>query len=104
MTIRRYGVSGSEVDGVFFTEAASIEGARDLGEVKVKVGGQNKDIRAVKAELAKKVKSLNGSALVGFTYGQRGNSWFDSLGWFDSEHWYGSGRAVIAPPRGIDDR
>lgn len=103
MTLSRYGVTGSEVDGVFFTEVRSIEGARDLGEVKVKVGGQNKDIRAVKSELAKKVQALNGTALVGFSYGQRGNSWLDSLGWFDSEHWYGSGRAVIAPPRGPDE-
>ncbi len=104
MTLKRYGVTGSELDGIFFTEAASIEGARNLGEVKVKVGGQNKDIRAVKGELAKKVKTLSGNALVGFAYGQRGNSWLDSFGWFDSEHWYGSGRAVIAPPAGADDR
>jgi len=98
MTLRRYGVTGNELDGVFFTEAPAIDGARDLGEVRAKVGGQNKDIRAVKAELAKKVRGLNGNALVAFQYGQRGNSWFDSLGWFDGEHWYGSGRAVMAPP------
>jgi hypothetical protein len=94
MTLRRFGVTGSELDGVFFTEASSIDGARDLGEVKVKVGGQNKDIRAVKAELAKKVRGLNGNALVAFKYGQRGNSWWQSFGVFDSEHWYGSGVAV----------
>jgi hypothetical protein len=103
MTLRRHGVTGSELDGVFFTEAGSIDGARDLGEIKVKVGGQNKDIRTVKAELAKKVRALNGNAVVAFKYGQRGNSWFDSFGWFDSEHWYGSGRAVVAPPLGVDD-
>jgi len=93
---------GSELDGVFFTESPTLDGARDLGEVKVKVGGQNKDIRAVKAELAKKVRALNGNALVGFTYGQRGNSWFASFGLVDSEHWYGSGRAVSAPAWSTD--
>ena len=105
MTIRRYDVMGSELDGVFFTEAPSIEGARDLGDVKVEIGGQNKDIRIVKTELAKKVKALNGNALVGFKYGQQGNPWYKSItGLFDAEHWHGSGRAVIAPPPGPDER
>lgn len=105
MTIRRYDVMGSELDGVFFTEASSIEGARDLGDVHVEIGGQNKDIRVVKAELAKKVKALEGNALVGFKYGQQGNPWYKSItGLFDAEHWHGSGRAVIAPPAAADDR
>jgi hypothetical protein len=98
MTLRRYNVMGSELDGVFFTEALSIDGARDLGEVKVEIGGQNKDIRAVKTALAKKVKALKGNALVAFTYGQKGNPWYRSItGLFDAEHWHGSGRAVLAP-------
>lgn len=98
MTLRRHGVMGSELDGVFFTEASMIEGARDLGPVTVEVGGQNKDIRAVKAALAQKVKAQGGNALVDFTYGQKGNPWYRSLtGLFDAEHWHGSGRAVIAP-------
>lgn len=103
MTLKRYNVLGSELDGVFFTEAPAIEGARDLGEVKVEIAGQNKDIRAVKAELVKKVRALNGNALVGFTYGQKGNPWYRSLtGLFDAEHWHGSGRAVLAPPSEAD--
>lgn len=105
MTLRRHGVTGSELDGVFFTEAPSIDGARDLGEVKVEIGGQNKDILAVKAALAQRVVSLGGNALVGFTYGQKGNPWYRSItGLFDAEHWHGSGRAVVAPPVGPDDR
>jgi len=105
MTLRRYGVVGSELDGVFFTEAASIDGARELGEVKVQIPGQNKDIRAVKAELVKKVRALNGNALVGFTYGQQGNAWYKSItGLFDAEHWHGAGRAVLAPLPSSDDR
>ena len=97
--LTRYGVTGSEADGVFFAEAPAIEGARQLGAVKVEVGGQNKDIRAVKAALAERVKALGGNALVGFTYGQQGNPWYRSLtGLFDTEHWHGSGTAVLAPP------
>jgi N-glycosylase/DNA lyase len=96
MTLERYGVRGSEADGVFFTETAAIEGARVLGEVEVKIGGQNKDIRDIKRELAKRVIAKGGNALVAFRYGQQGNSWWQSFGLFDSEHWYGSGIAVTA--------
>ena len=91
----QHGVSGNELDGVFFTEASSIPGAEELGEIKVTVNGQNKDLRAVKSELARQVKSKGGNGLVAFKYGQRGNPWWKSLsGVMDAEHWYGTGRAV----------
>jgi hypothetical protein len=93
--IARHGVSGTETDGVFFTEASAIAGSRDLGEIKVTIGGQNKDLRHVKLELARRVKEKGGNGLVGFTYGQRGKKWWNSFGVVDSEHWYGAGRAVI---------
>lgn len=96
MTLERYGVRGSESDGVFFTEAPTIEGARPLGEIDVKVGGQNKDIRDVKRALAKQVIAKGGNALVSLAYGQKGNPWWQSFGIVDSEHWYGSGVAVVA--------
>lgn len=105
MTLSRYGVVGSELDGVFFTEASSVDGARDLGEVKIEIAGQNKDIREVKTELAKKVRTLGGNALVGFAYGQKSNPWYRSItGLFDAEHWHGSGRAVLAPPTAANDQ
>ena len=96
MTLSRYGVRGSEADGIFFTESPSIEGARSLGEVKVKIGGQNKDVRDVKRALAQEVAKKGGNALVAFKYGQQGNAWWQSFGLVDSEHWYGSGVAVAA--------
>jgi hypothetical protein len=96
--MERYGLLGSEVRGVFFTESTAIDGARQLGDVAVEIGGQNKDIGEVKLALAEKVQALGGNALVGFRYGQKGNPWYRSLsGLFDAEHWYGSGTAVIAP-------
>jgi hypothetical protein len=97
MVLERHGVRGSEYDGVFFTEAPAIEGARIIAPVNIKIGGQNKDIRDIKRELAKQVRSKGGNALVGFSYGQRGNPWYQSFGLFDSEHWFGSGTAVLAP-------
>jgi hypothetical protein len=99
VTIARYGVMGSEADGIFFTEAQEIEGAKPIGEVKVKVDGQNKDLRDVKAALAREVRSKGGDGLVRFQYGQRGNPWWKSSGFFDAEHWYGSGYAVRLPPQ-----
>lgn len=105
MTIARYGVMGSEAEDVFFTESSSIVGARDLGEVKVELGGQNKDLRFVKEALAKDVRRRGGNGLVSFAYGQRGNPWWRSLsGFLDAEHWYGSGRAVVLPPEAPAER
>jgi hypothetical protein len=98
MTLARYGVMGSEADGVFFTEAISIEGAHVLGPVKIELGGQNKGLRFVKAELVKAVRAKGGDGLLAFEYGQRGNPWWRSLsGFVDAEHWYGSGIAVRLP-------
>lgn len=101
MTLTRHGVLGSETDGIFFTEASSVPGAQDLGPVEVKIGGQNKDLRDIKAALAREIRRRGGNGLVGFAYGQRGNPWWKSLsGLLDAEHWYGSGRAVVLPPNG----
>jgi hypothetical protein len=87
---------------VFFTESLTVDGARAVGDVKVEIPGQNKDIRDVKAALASRVRGAGGNGLVGFKYGQQGNPWWKSLsGLFDAEHWYGSGVAVVMPP---DDR
>jgi hypothetical protein len=97
VTLARHGVMGSEAEGIFFTEAASIQGAEVLGEVKVKIAGQNKDLRHVKEQLAREVVKKGGNGLVRFAYGQRGNSWWNSSGLFDAEHWYGSGYAVRVP-------
>jgi hypothetical protein len=98
MTLERFGVVGSELDGVFFTEARAIAGSEELGPVKVEIGGQNKDLRNVKAKLAEEVRRRGGDGLIQFAYGQRGNPWWRSLsGLLDAEHWYGSGVVVRLP-------
>jgi hypothetical protein len=86
--IERHGVRGSEYEGVFFTEATSIDGANDLGTVNIKLRGQNKDLRHVKTELARKVRAKGGNGLIQFEYGQRNT-------FFGYDQWVGSGRAVL---------
>lgn len=99
MTIARYGVLGSEWEGLFFTEASGVDGAQVLGPVKVELGGQNKDLRHIKEALAREIRARGGNGLVAFQYGQRGNPWWRSLsGLIDAEHWYGSGQVVRLPP------
>jgi hypothetical protein len=83
--IERFGVRGSLWEDLFFTESETVAGASSLGDVSVKCHGQNKDLRDVKRELAKRVRAKGGDALVAFKYGQRARL----LG---GDEWYGSGR------------
>ena len=85
--IERFGVRGSEAEGVFFTEAESVVGA-DLGKVKVTCQGQNKNLNDVKRELARRVREMGGDVLVAFKYEQKTGFWGDS--------WHGSGRVIRA--------
>lgn len=70
----RYGVLGTELDGVFFTES-EISGAAALGEVKAESDRQNMPLDKLKRTLARQVKVKGGNALVMFTYGQRASIW-----------------------------
>jgi hypothetical protein len=94
---------GTKTDGVFFTEASNLDGQRVIGEVSWKASGQNQDLRYVKAQLAKRVRDKGGNALIKFTYGQKGRSWFNSGGLVDSENWYGAGIAVTIDLADVDD-
>jgi hypothetical protein len=94
---------GTKTDGVFFTEATELAGQRVVGDVSWQASGQNQDLRYVKAQLAKKVRDMGGNALVQFTYGQRGRSWFNSGGLVDSENWYGAGMAISMDLKVVDD-
>lgn len=80
------GFPGTYCDGVFFTEQAA-PAARIAGKpIKVKLARQNANLTTVKRQLAKKVSSSGGNALVGFTYGQKGTL----FGW-DQGQWLGAG-------------
>lgn len=70
----RFGVLGTEMDGVFFTEA-EIAGAESLGEVKATSDRQNMPLDKLKRALANQVKARGGNALMTFTYGQKASIW-----------------------------
>ena len=85
---------GTKVDGIFFTEAAELEGMQVIGPIEWSAAGQNQDLRYVKAGLAEAAIKIGANAVVEYKYGQRGRSWLGSLGGVDGEKWYGSGIAV----------
>ena len=89
---------GTKVDGVFFTEAAELEGMQIIGPIEWSAAGQNQDLRYVKAGLAAAAIEIGANAVVEYKYGQRGRSWLGSLGGVDGEKWYGSGVAVKINP------
>lgn len=94
MRASREGVRGTELAGVFFTEA-TIAGAPALGNVSVEISRQNANLGEVKRALAEKVKAAGGNALMQFTYGQKAHPWWQllALKW-DSESWHGAGVAT----------
>jgi hypothetical protein len=71
----RYGVLGTEVDGVFFTEASRIDGAQELGEVRATSNRQNTNLDQLKRDLANQVLVKGGDCVLGFGYAQKGTFW-----------------------------
>lgn len=82
----RAGLAGTCCDGIFFTEQEAAATRIDNKPISVKLARQNANLTEVKRQLAKKVSSAGGNALVGFTYGQKGTL----FGW-DQGQWRGSG-------------
>lgn len=66
----RYGVLGTETDGIFFTDS-SIPGARPLGLVKASSDRQNASLDKLKANLARQVRNKGGNCLMDFHYSQK---------------------------------
>lgn len=91
----RFGVAGTEQDGVFFTEYSV--GGQDLGPITVEISRQNSNLQEVKARLAAEARCRGANAVTGFKYGQRKHKTWQlalTLKW-DTESWYGEGRAVL---------
>ena len=55
---------GTKVDGVFFTEAAELEGMQVIGPIEWSAAGQNQDLRYVKAGLAAAAIEIGANAVV----------------------------------------
>lgn len=84
----RYGVLGTEKDGVFFTEAV-IPNARPLGTVKASTDRQNATLDVVKANLASQVRAKGGNCLMEFKYAQKATIFS-----FSSTQLYATGQAA----------
>lgn len=69
--IERFGVLGTETEGIFFTESA-IAGVETLGEVTSTSDRQNMPLDKLKKSLASQVKARGGNVLVEFSYAQKG--------------------------------
>lgn len=67
----RYGVLGTDAEGIFFTEA-NISGAALLGRVVAKSNQQNMSLEKLKSKLAQQVLAKGGNTLVQFSYQQKG--------------------------------
>lgn len=94
MTPSRAGIRGTDLAGVFFTEA-TVADAPALGTVSVEISRQNANLDEVKRALAEKVKAAGGNALMAFTYGQKAHPWWQMLALkWDSESWHGAGVAT----------
>lgn len=93
--IERFGLSGTEHRGIFFTEAAAPATGKVLGTVSVKKNRQNWDLFKIKDELVRQAEALGANAIVEFTYGQRAHKWYRLLlPVWDHEAWHGEGVAV----------
>ena len=83
-------------DGVMFLEGSPLDGTEMLGHVKVEISRQNSNLFEVKAELARRVRSQGGNALVNFRYGQRPHRGLKLLAFkWDTESWFGEGEAAL---------
>jgi len=90
----RFGVRGTVLGDVFFTEFA-ISGARPIKHLHVEISRQNANLIQVKEQLASQVQACGGNVLMGFRYGQKPHPWWQNLlvKW-DTESWHGEGDAV----------
>jgi hypothetical protein len=94
----RAGVAGTEVDGIFFTEAPAPPGTRVLAPIAVRKKRQNWDLARIKISMATEAARLGANAVVSFRYGQRSHKWYElMLPRWDTEGWYGEGEAAVLP-------
>lgn len=91
----RFGVKGTECNGIFFTEHA-ISGAKIIRHLKVEISRQNSNLAEVKEKLASEANSIRADAVMNFRYGQKKHEWWELIFTFkwDTESWHGEGDAV----------
>ena len=97
--VEKFGMPGTEFEGVFFTESPPPPGTQVLREVTAKRNRQNSNLTEIKSSLAQQAVAVGANAVVLFRYGQRAHKWWEQAFTFrwDSEAWYGEGKAVQLP-------
>jgi hypothetical protein len=93
----RFGVLGTTMDGIFFTEVA-IPNAAVKRHISVEISRQNSNLGEVKRRMATEARAVGASAVMNFRYGQKAHPWWElilTLKW-DTESWHGEGDAVLA--------
>jgi hypothetical protein len=93
----RFGLNGTETDGIFFTESHAPPGTSILYDISVRRNRQNSNLGEVKTLMAAEARRVGANAVVRFKYGQRSHKWWEQMFTFrwDSESWFGEGQAVL---------
>lgn len=68
--IERYGVLGTEHDGIFFTESA-LDIGQSFGQVKAVSNRQNTSLDSLKSKLARQAMAKDCNCIASFKYSQR---------------------------------
>lgn len=94
--VTRFGLIGTEVDGIFFTESLAPPGTPVLRKIDAHKSRQNSNLFEIKQLMARQANNAGANAIVGFRYGQRSHKWWQQIFTFkwDTESWHGEGQAV----------
>ncbi len=89
-------MSGTEINGVFFTEELAAPNTTVLSKIAVNRNRQNSNLGEIKQLMAEQARAVGANAIVGFRYGQRTHKWWQQAFTFkwDTEAWFGEGDAV----------
>jgi hypothetical protein len=92
--LEKFGLKGTEKDGVFFSESAP-SNLNVIKHIKVELARQNANLSDLKVKLAQQAKGAGANAIVNFRYGQQSHKWWQHLTFrWDTESWQGEGDAV----------
>ena len=95
--VTRFGLLGTELNGIFFTESLAPPGTQVLRAIHIQKSRQNLNLGVIKELMADEARHAGANAIVGFRYGQRAHKWWQQAFTFkwDTESWHGEGQAVF---------
>lgn len=86
--IERFGTTGTECEGVFFTEGPPPLAGKRKGRITVRSDRQNKNLSDLKIDMARQAIRSKANVVANYRYGQKGKL----LNW-DGVRWYAEGEA-----------